>query len=1425
MLNELKKLNFIAEREIYFCYWKDNSHCIDEVKDDYLFELADKVTMSCIDSELTNIHHKIWYTESTSLEKCLTDAVKSERKYALVIKPANQINLNACFQLIKLAENNPNALIFAHLVDNDAPIRSANMEKINRRKNWYGIHPQLFFINLPIWESVGSPLHIGYKLTDNILHDADRSEANLHDDYTPVWLKPNKKIIEHPIGTKMSWGWNILNKAFEHGYDAIAFTQEIRDEKHFYYLEEVQEDEDAIKDMETHVKEQDLRQSLGYTNKIYIFNTEPYPTEYPNFLPRLKQVGAPDKFDNYVFLTSGFLGNYMLDVFNYSGKENVIFYDISGPAVALKRLINLTWDPVETPIRSKINKIVGNTPTDLSGIITFADDLDDLEERWDEELERWGGIENFYKHWNLFQNNLHKVSYWQWDIINNFDSWQIDYINDLPGKTFFWVSNIYGNEFVLKNLKNHNNIALRFKNLITNLYPGVYVYGSLFDLEKINVSTPKNIDLIKSYNRRIFRGSKGTNFAPITNKERKLFLHENINIPTPNWCVLPWLHLTSSVSGWYRPCCDSNKNIKDRTNSKNDNEILHTSVVGIEDAFYGEAMNEIRSQFLKNERPEICSSCWKKEDANMSSLRVAMNSRFSNIIENINVEKPKLKYLDIKYDNNCNLACRMCSTGSSDQHQKEILNYVKEGQHIPNHFSYATPELLNKDTYKQQYVKRLTMLNEKPFLEQDVINSIPELMMLKATGGEPTINKKFLNAIDYAIEHDYAKNIELDLTTNGTKFTNEFLEKISQFKQLRLRISVDGTKDVYEYIRYPFQWNLLNKSIENLFKFCQKKNFFIWDGDVPPKAWVGFSIVAQPYNIFNLGDIHQWASNLYEKYCGFINPELMDVCIDFQMIPEQSELNPVFLPKPMLEKAYEKFVKEVSGIIGIQPRIEYFKSFIDDLDDSMPINNLKHHELKKFTKFFDKNRNQDYHNHLDAEMVTYLDDSPLEPWKKEDNGFCILPWIHLSTRTTGNMQLCCTANSGSDKDRPLVGCNRKDDGELVNLKYDNWKEHWNTKYMRDVRLAMLNGQKPRECQKCYKEEEVGYNSKRNWENKKWSSKLNYDSIVWHTEPDGSAPANIHYVDLKLGNKCNLACATCNPDDSSYWVKDWKKITNSNISEELKEDLVWTKGKDQRGGYDWYKNKITWDELSKQKLMKDAYILGGEPTIIDEFRYFINKAHRQTNLRFNTNAQVCDDELFDLLEGLNLVEIAISIDGIDSKYNWLRYPSELDLTLKNLKKYNDFAKENQNIILNIDTTASIFNIIHIPELIKWKLSNNELSEINKWPLHGGMIGIHFLYGPKFLSVKCLPKELKEKTSDEYIDFYKWLEQNFEHYTEALKRPTGIKKLQSLIDFMWSEDLSYLLPRTIEYIKKLEEIRQLNFCEIFPELTDLYNNYGK
>jgi len=566
--------------------------------------------------------------------------------------------------------------------------------------------------------------------------------------------------------------------------------------------------------------------------------------------------------------------------------------------------------------------------------------------------------------------------------------------------------------------------------------------------------------------------------------KQKKYLQENTNIPTSNFCILPWIHMTSSVAGWYRVCCDSNKNLKDNSNTDN-GEILHTSTTTIKEAFYSTEMNTIRQQFLNNERPNICTTCWDREDIDIASLRISMNSRFASTIRRLDFKNPKIEYLDIKYDNKCNLACRMCSIGSSDQHQKEMLGYISKDKRLPNHFDYG--QHFTTHNYQKKLSNKLTTIQQKPFLENDVITALPQLKVLKVTGGEPTLNHKFLNTIDYALKNNYAKNITLDITTNGTKFTKIFLDKISQFKFIRFRISVDGTGNVYDYIRYPFKWDIFNKSVEYMFNYFKEKKF------LGNKAAIGFSIVVQPYNIFKLDELFQWGHLLFQKY--YTNPEdvglnhIIDINTDFQMIPYESELNVSFLDHKILYKALKIFEDKTKHIMGIGPRLDVFKNFITNLPNNKSLQDFKHYQLKQTTKFLDEGRKQDYHDHLDPIMCQYLDNAPLAPWEKKNNGFCILPWIHLSTRTTGNMQLCCTANSGSDKNNPMIGCNRKNNGDLVNLKYDNWKDNWNTNYMKNVRSEMMKGNKPKECRKCYFEEDLGYNSKRIWENKKWQKKL------------------------------------------------------------------------------------------------------------------------------------------------------------------------------------------------------------------------------------------------------------------------------------------------------------------------------------------------
>ena len=102
--------------------------------------------------------------------------------------------------------------------------------------------------------------------------------------------------------------------------------------------------------------------------------------------------------------------------------------------------------------------------------------------------------------------------------------------------------------------------------------------------------------------------------------------------------------------------------------------------------------------------------------------------------------------------------------------------------------------------------------------------------------------------------------------------------------------------------------------------------------------------------------------------------------------------------------------------------------------------------------------------------------------------WCILPWVHLSTRPDGSMRVCCTANAsgvGPSNDKkiggPQVGVIKDEFGLPSNLNVMDFQTAWNSTYMKNVRKQMLAGEKPPSCLKCYKEEESGHNSKRMWE--------------------------------------------------------------------------------------------------------------------------------------------------------------------------------------------------------------------------------------------------------------------------------------------------------------------------------------------------------
>jgi len=437
--------------------------------------------------------------------------------------------------------------------------------------------------------------------------------------------------------------------------------------------------------------------------------------------------------------------------------------------------------------------------------------------------------------------------------------------------------------------------------------------------------------------------------------------------------------------------------------------------------------------------------------------------------------------------------------------------------------------------------------------------------------------------------------------------------------------------------------------------------------------------------------------------------------------------------------------------------------------------------------------------------------------------FCVLPWIHMATRPNGDMRLCCSANAsgaGTDHTVGLV----KENGKPINFSNTDPMTAWNSEYMRNVRLTMMDSKVPASCTKCFAEESKGVVSKRMWETSTWMERgTDLVNLLNETKADGTVKEQLKYLDLRLGHTCNIKCVMCSPHDSSKWVKDWKVLEPQLEDPEVKRQMQWDKG-----AFDnkWHENEIFWDQLYKQiPYLEEVYFAGGEPLMIAEHKKFIEEIvrsgyNKKIRLRYNTNGILVDEELIDLWKNFELVKVGVSMDAAGPRNNYIRFPTDWETVERNLHMLDNTP---DNIRPSIATAIQIFNIKHLPDFMHWKVSSNfrkvNTEDIKGIKAGGGLVNMHLLYIPTFLSVQILPKEDKEEIRDLFSKFKGWLELNHDSAGFWDVNPYGWRRWEAILNHMDAQDNSHLLPGFKEYVNKLDAIRGVNAKDVFPELAHL------
>ena len=295
---------------------------------------------------------------------------------------------------------------------------------------------------------------------------------------------------------------------------------------------------------------------------------------------------------------------------------------------------------------------------------------------------------------------------------------------------------------------------------------------------------------------------------------------------------------------------------------------------------------------------------------------------------------------------------------------------------------------------------------------------------------------------------------------------------------------------------------------------------------------------------------------------------------------------------------------------------------------------------------------------------------------------CMLPWISIETSPIGTARPCCLA-----KDEIT-----KTDGSKYSLRENTLEEIYHSRYMQDLRQDFLAGNKPETCQRCWDEEAAGRTSKRI--NSRIRLKEYYNSVDFQNVN----PNQLWFIDLKLGNICNLKCRICGSWSSSKWAKEEidyvPELVNrkEHLAYKFLQDGAWPR-----------ENPQFWDNL-KTLLPNIKYFefTGGEPFLIEQhfelLRYAVetgDSAHIE--IHYNTNGTVFPEQA-ELWANFKNVEIAVSIDNVGTRFEYERYGAEWNLVQANIAKFA--ALRSAKISTQLCTTMNIQNVYYLPEICDW-----------------------------------------------------------------------------------------------------------------------------
>lgn len=418
--------------------------------------------------------------------------------------------------------------------------------------------------------------------------------------------------------------------------------------------------------------------------------------------------------------------------------------------------------------------------------------------------------------------------------------------------------------------------------------------------------------------------------------------------------------------------------------------------------------------------------------------------------------------------------------------------------------------------------------------------------------------------------------------------------------------------------------------------------------------------------------------------------------------------------------------------------------------------------------------------------------------------FCMAPWTHTYISPQSERRLCCASREEHSFQKQYIdstnderyGNTKESETTLDKYRPVSLKEHWNSPYMRDIRVKLMRGESIPQCDVCNHNLLMEGESYRGW----FTGALFKDKIQQafdSTDDTGYTTMEPISFDYRFSNLCNFKCRMCGEQLSSSWETE-KKLNNMWTPEN--QPFMVPEIKTAMQDFQDTVVEPEFRDAVSRGIVEEMYWVGGEPLMYDVHWWTLeemlrNGSNKNCYMRYNSNlsrVQFGDKNLFDYLPKYKDWMMCASIDGTGEIVEYIRTGIKWDKWLDNFKQ--GLALPGGKDKMKLDLTITAPGMFALKDLFDLSIEL-DVEIITK---------ITFAFHPDIMwSPTSWPRDILNEMCDDIISYCQprttWKQRQLIANLEALKNSRKTHEEE------WPDRYKQAAKNGKGWVERLEQIR--------------------